>query len=57
MSGAKGGVAKLIHDDKPRAVYTHCYEHALNLSVGDTVKQCRVMRSALETVYEISTLI
>lgn len=48
MSGAKGGVAKLINDDKPRAVYTHCYEHALNLSV---------MRSALGTVYEISKLI
>ena len=57
MSGAKGGMAKLINDDEPRAVYTHCYGHALNLSVGDTVKQCKVMRSALDTVYEISRLI
>ena len=57
MSGTKGGVAKLISDDEPRAVYTHCYGHALNLSVGDTVKQCRVMRSVLGTVYEISKLI
>ena len=57
MSGAKGGVAKLINDDEPRTVYTHCYEHALNLSAGNTVKQCRVMRSALETVYDISSLI
>ena len=57
MSGAKGGVAKLINNDEPRAVYTHCYGHALNLSVGDTVKQCRIMRSALSTVYEISKLI
>ena len=57
MSGAKGSVAKLINDDEPRAVYTQRYRHALNLSVGDTVKQCRVMRSALGTVYEISTLI
>ena len=57
MSGAKGGMAKLINDDELRAVYTHCYEHALNLSVGDTVKQCKVMRSALDTVYEISRLI
>ena len=38
MNGPKGGVAKLIYDDEPRAVYTHCYRHALNLSVGDTVK-------------------
>ena len=58
MSGAKGGVAsKLINDDEPCAVHTHCYGHALNLSVGDTVKQCRVMRFALGTVYEISKLI
>ncbi len=51
MNGPKGGVAKLINNDVPRAVYTHYYEHALNLSVGDTVKQWRVMRSALGTVY------
>ena len=39
MNGPKGGVAKLINNDVPRAVYTHYYGHALNLSVGDTVKQ------------------
>ena len=49
--------SKLINDDEPYAVHTHCYGHALNLSVGDTVKQCRVMRFALGTVYEISKLI
>ena len=39
MNGPKGGVAKLINNDVPRAVYTHYYGYALNLSVGDTVKQ------------------
>ena len=47
----------VISDHEPPAVYTHCYGHALNLSVGGTVKQCRVMQSALDTVYVILKLI
>jgi len=57
MSGIKTGVAKQISDQEPRAVFTHCYGHSLNLAVGDTVKQCKVMKSSLETVNEISKLI
>ena len=49
MSGLKSGVAS---DNEPRAVFTHCYGHALNLAVGDTMKQSKVMKSSLETVYE-----
>ena len=29
-------------DLEPRAVYTYCYGHALNLAAGDTLKQCKV---------------
>ena len=57
ISGAKGSVANIISDDESRAVYIHCYGHALHISVGDTVKQCKVMRSALDTAYEISKLL
>ena len=57
MTGSKNGVAKIISNDEPRAVFTHCYGHSLNLAVGDTVKQCKIMKSALETVNEISKLI
>ena len=57
MSGAKNGVAKQISTDEPRAVYTHCYGHALNLSVGDCIKQCKVMKTAVEVVGEISKLV
>lgn len=39
MSGSKNGVAKRIGDLEPRAVYTHCYGHALNLAASDTLKQ------------------
>ena len=40
------------HDS--RAVFTHCYGNSLNLAVGNTVKQCKVMKSSLETVNDIS---
>ena len=39
MSGAKSGVAKQISEEEKRAVYTHCYGHALNLAAHDAVKQ------------------
>lgn len=57
MSGAKSGVATNITKKEERAVYTHCYGHALNLAVSDSVKGSKVMRDALDTVFEISKLI
>ena len=38
MSSTKSGVAATISSEKPRAVFTHCYGHSLNLAVGDTVR-------------------
>ena len=32
MAGARGGVATKMQEIEPRAVFTHCYGHALNLS-------------------------
>ena len=57
MTGARKGVAKVISDKEPRAIFSHCYGHALNLGVGDTVKQCQLMKSSLDVVVEISKLI
>ena len=51
MSGSKQGVATKL---QPRAVYTHCYGHALNLACGDTIKKSKI---ALDTVYEIVKLV
>ena len=42
MSGAKNGVATVIAS---KELLTHCYGHALNLGVGDTIKQCQLMKS------------
>ena len=57
MRGSQSGVATQILKEEPRAVYTHCYGHALNLACSDAVKGCKVMRDALDITYEIVKLI
>ena len=57
MSSSKCGVAKQVSDLEPRAVYIHCYGHALNLAAGDTLKQSKLIKDALEVTREITKLI
>ena len=57
MSGSRTGVATRILKEEPRAVFTHCYGYALNLACSDMVKKCRLMKDALDVVYEITKLI
>ena len=38
MAVARSGVAKQIIDEELRAIYTHCYGHALNLACGDAIR-------------------
>ena len=57
MSGLRSGVVKLVQNEEPRAVYTHCYGHPLNLACSDSIKGCPLMKDALDIVYEITKLI
>ena len=57
MAGARGGVAAKIQQMEPRVVFTHCYGHALNLGVSDTVKKSIIMKDCLDTCYELVKLI
>ena len=57
MSGARKGVAAMIKQEESRALYMHCYGHALNLAVADTVKQSKVCRDVLDTAFERTRLI
>lgn len=57
MTGSKQGVATQLQAEEPRALLTHCYGHALNLAVGDAVKQSKVSQDALDVAYKISKLI
>ena len=56
VSGAKSGIAKRTQEE-PRAVYTHCYGHSINIAICDTVKQSKLIKNALETFYEMTKLI
>ena len=57
MSDARGGVPKKIVDDESRALYTHCYSHALNLVVSDTMNKSQLCKNALYTTFEVTCLI
>ena len=57
MTGSKSGVAKQIQEKESRAVLTHCYGHALNLAISDTIKQSKLCRDSMDTVFEVSKLI
>ena len=50
-------VAKSIMDEEPRAVYTHCYGHSLNLAASDAIRNSKLMKDALDTTHEITKLI
>ena len=47
----------MIKKIEPRAQYTNCYGHALNLACADTIEQCKIVTNALETTHEISKLV
>ena len=57
MSGSKSGVATQIAKEEQRALYLHCFGHALNLAVADSVKKSKVCCDALETAMEVTKLV
>lgn len=57
MAGIRNGVATQIQKEEPRAIFTHCYGHSLNLAVGDMVKKSKILKKALETTHEIIKLV
>eukprot|EP00112_Aurelia_sp_Birch-Aquarium-sp1_P015994 Seg3588.3 transcript_id=Seg3588.3/GoldUCD/mRNA.D3Y31 product="Zinc finger MYM-type protein 1" protein_id=Seg3588.3/GoldUCD/D3Y31 len=57
MAGAKTGVATQIKAINGKCLYTHCYGHALNLAVGDSIKSVECLKGVFEVVREICKLI
>ncbi len=48
ISRSKNSVAKYISDDiEPKALFAHCYGHALNRAASDTVKKSKIVKDAL----------
>ena len=56
MSGKKVGVKTQILSEEPRALYIHCFNHALNLAVGDTLKQIEIIKKGLSYSNELLIL-
>ena len=55
MAGYKIGVTTRLLQEQPKALYSHCYGHALNLAYGDMTKQIKVhvLKDALDTAFEM----
>lgn len=50
-------MAAQIVQEEPRALYTHCYGHALNLACQDTIRDIKPIKDALDTAFELSKLL
>ena len=57
MKGRISGVSTQLLQEEPRAIYTHCYGHSLNLACQDTIRSVKVLRDALDTTFELSKLL
>ena len=57
MAGARAGVATKVQEIELRAVFTHCYGHALNLGISDAIKKSPAMKDCLDTCIELVKLI
>ena len=54
MKGSNSGVETQLLKEKPRAIYTHCYGHALNLACQDTICSVNIAKNTLYNTYELS---
>ena len=57
MAGVRSGIAKLVSEERAKAIYTHHYGHVLNLACTDMIKRCKIMKDALDITHEITKLI
>ena len=57
MSGKNKGLATLVQEVERRAIYVHCFGHALNLAAQDTLKESTLLKNALDFTAEVIKLI
>ena len=56
-TGHKNGVATQIRAIETRALFMHCYGHALNIAMCETIKKSKVYRDTLDVTYEVCKLV
>ena len=57
MAGKKNGVAAKIKSINGKCLYTHCYGHALNLAVGDSIRNIKLLSDTFGTIKEVCNLV
>lgn len=57
MTGIKSGVKTQILEENDKALFVHCYNHALNLAVGDTLKTIQLFKDTLSMCNELINLV
>ena len=51
MSGAKNDVATKTQQFEPKATFMHCFDHAFNLSVNNTIKRSTLIKDCLDACF------
>ena len=57
MSGKKAGIAALFKKLNVLMLYSHCYGHALNLTVKDVICNVEILKETFEIIREIVKLV
>ena len=57
MQGHRSGLGTQIQEEEPAAIKIHCLAHCINLCLQDVSRKCKVVRDALDLVFEIIKLI
>ena len=50
-------LATQIKAEEPKAIFSHCFGHSLQLAVGDMIKEVKNLKDVLDTTSEISKLL
>ena len=53
MSGTNKGLATLMKQTSPFAIYVHCYAHRLNLALQDAMSSVECLKNALGTIQSL----
>ena len=53
MCGIRSGVATQLSAKEPRALFTHCYGHSLDIATSDSIKNSKIVNNALDVTYKL----
>ena len=51
MCGIRSAVATQLSAKEPRALFTHCYGHSLDLAACDSIKNSKIVKNALDVTH------